>query len=334
MDNEYRVMLSGINITDWVITKPSIIYSKNRMGELSEIPNADILVDNKRHVFTPLHANSIIQDVREREVLIYENSLLIYKGYLRNSLNSTDDTTALLQCTASINKVIGATFIPISNPSLLTFAEISAYIYGLYNIEIDGYSYERSREKQEDLGLFGILNHTLDHLQKVMEIQQWLANAGICKHYFVSDKAYMEFVDPFETVYSMYTFTDDHIISIDNYNPIEKTEYDAYTVNTVVGTARKEGLVEISPLEATTINPVAMINIGGGYLWGDYQIELSKKRQDEITVRLVKTKEAFWLGLNSVFTIQSETEGIEANFILTSIDKSNDIYVVVTGESV
>ena len=334
MSLDYQVILSGLDITDWVIEKPNIVYQKNQLGELSEIPNADIIVDNSTHLFTPYHSQSIIQDVRERSIVIYEDTMLIFEGYLRHSLINTTDTTAMLQCTARINQIIGSIMTPAIDDTIQSFSEISEYIYTLYNIEIDKTSYYRSHKKQQELGLLGWINHNVDHSSSVMEIQQLLANAGFSRHYFISNKAYMEFIDPFEDTISFHTFTDDDIISIENYQPLEKVPYDGYLVQTAAGKAEKIGLNMAPSLDCGLTSPVIMATPAGGLYWGDYNLELSNKTQSEITLRLVKDTEAFWLGMTSVFTIQSTTEGIEETFLVTSIDKSNDIFVIVRGETV
>lgn len=330
---EYRVELANIDISRWVINKPGVVYTKNRLGELAEIPNAEILVDNGYHVFTPFHAQSIIQDERERTLEIYEDDLLIYEGLLRHSRINTQDKTATLQTTARINRIVGNIMTPVNDLTIQSFAEISEYLYTLYNIEIDNVSYYRTQKKQQDLGLLGWINHTYEHGSSVMEIQQFLANAGFSKHYFIGNKAYMEFVDPFETVYPIYTFTDDDIITIDNYTPLEKVPYDGYVVNTAAGSATKIGLNMAPNLDCDPSRPIIMATPSGGYYWGDYQIELAAKLQNEITLRLVKSKYAYWLGMQTTFEIDSTSEGINETFIVTSIDKSDDIAVVVTGET-
>ena len=331
---DYQVYLSGNEVTDWVIEKPNIVYFKNRLGELSEIPNADILVDNSNFLFTPFHEQSLIQDERERDVLIYEEDLLIYEGKLRHSLINTSDRTATLQSTALINEIIGNRLTPVSNLTVQTFSEISEYIYTLYNIEIDKPSYYRTKEKQEDLGLLGWINHTVEHGSSVMEVQQLLADSGFSRHYFIGNKAYMDFVDPFEDTTTYFTFTDDYILEIDNYQLIEKMVYDGYSVLTAAGRALEIGDSMAPDLDCSIANPIVMATPAGGHAWGTYQIELSKKRHYEISLQLVKDQYSYWLGLQTVFAIDSEYQGIQETFRVTSIDKNNDIFIVVTGESV
>ena len=333
MTNNYTFIISGLDITDWIREKPNLVYRRSNVGELIELPNVNLIGDNTKNVWAPGHENSIFtEDYIGESVKIYESDILIYEGQVRNVTISNAGRIATVSSTAKINEILNAQQ-PAYISTIKTFAEHSEDIYKQYGIEIDTISYNRSKELQEDNLLQCRVNIAISHNQSLMQIQQWLAQAGLCRHYFIGNIAYMDFFDPNETRYSMHTFTDSDIFDIQNYQLLEKQVYSGYEVITSTGTASKSGLYMVPTLDGNTDKPFIIVTPETGYNWGDLQVEISELEQFNLTVNLCKSKYTEWLQLTSVITIQSDRYGINKEFEIISMNPSSDLGVSIEGVS-
>lgn len=335
MSNRYLITVSGLDMTNWIRENPVLPISKSGLGELTEIPNLTLIGDNTNHVWTPLHQNSIF-DVgwRGSEIKVFKDNILSYEGEVRNSILSNDGRIANIQTTAKINRILNAQMPPYFE-DLKTFAEHSQDIYEKqFGIEIDPVSYTRSREKQEDLAMQVRANIHVDAKQSILQVQQFLADAGMCRHYFISNIAYMDFVDPETERISLHEFSDNDILEISNYQLIEQDIHDGYEVITAAGTARKAGLNKVPIIDMQSDKSFVMASVAGGYNWGDRQILLSERQRYTITVFLAAGNYSSWLNLDSVITINSELFGFKKDFEIVSIDDSNLLGIIIIGESI
>lgn len=331
----YQFLILGLDVTDWVKEIPSLPISRGEIGSLVELPNIDIIVDNSKQVFTPLNPNSIfITDWRGGEVIVKRDGSPIYIGELRNVVLQNAGLSATIQSTAKINRILNAN-LPTYQSAQKTFAELSKDIYeNQFNIETDPISYGRSQAKQESLQLQARVNITSYSESTLISIQEYLAKAGICWHYFINQVAYMDFSDPNEVFIPVFTFTDNDIIDIQNYSLQEDNTYDGYEVITEAGSAKKVGVNMIPTLDATSGKGVVMSTIESGLNWGDTQLLLSNRETYSVQVHLAKRNETGWLKLGSAFVLDSTVFGINKTFQVLGIDDSSQLGPIVTGESV
>lgn len=328
----YEVYVSGLDMTDWIREEPILINRKGGIGELIEIQSLSLIGDNTKNIWSPGHPNSILDDAFVGDsVTIYKDSELIFEGEIRNISISNTGRDANIALTSKINTILN-TYLPYFISEIKTLAEISQDIYTQFGIATDTASYTRAKEKQEDLLLQCVANVRATTNMTVLSAQQWLANAGLCRHYFIGNTAYMEFVDPDETVTLLTTFTDEDILNVSDYTFLEINNYNGYEVITATGTESLSGSNNAPILDANSDKPFVFTTPGSGYNWGDNYIALTSRNQFKITFQLTESNNyANWLTLNSLIGIQSDNFGINKNVEIISIDDSPLLGPIVEG---
>jgi hypothetical protein len=189
----YTVYISNLDFTDYILEKPVLALRKNDVGNLIEIPNVDLVLDNSEDLFTPEHPNCIFTGAwDDRVVTLYEDSLRLYSGYVREFTVTERGQQANLTLTATINRKVGAAMLP-TYADQSTPAEHSRAVYQQFGIETDLRTYEYAIARQIEMELVCRICHTLEHNQTLMEFQQFLANLRICPHYFYDNHTYIPF---------------------------------------------------------------------------------------------------------------------------------------------
>lgn len=329
----YLIKIGGIDVTNWIREIPSINYGRGGIGQLVEIPQITLIGDNTKGVFVPGGNNSILaDDFNGDPVVIYKDDELIYEGELIDCDVSNYGRVCNLTVSAKVNKVLQPIVPGFTSPQK-TFAELSQDLYTLFGVQCDRVSYGLAKTRQETYALQAIANIPIDSNSNLMTIQQFLANAGFCRHYFVGSVAYMDFEDIDPTPSPIYVFEDQHIIDISNYQTIQGEPWDGYQVNTLVGLADKVGTNPVPSLDVGIGNQFMVATLEMGYNWGDLMEQYSAKRRYSITIHLANGSYTSWLTLYSHFQVQSNLFGINKVFKVLSIDESSKLGMVITGES-
>lgn len=332
--NTYRIEIGGIDVTDWIVEKPVLPFLKGGVGEVIQIPNISLIGDNTDKIFSPLHPYSIFQtDWVGMKVEIFENDLMIYDGEVRNSVISDAGRDCVIETTAKVNRELSKGM-PIYIGDIKTFSEHSQDIYEDFGIEVDPVSYAKTKELQEDYLLQCRVNIGVQQKMSLLQSQQWLTNVGICRHWFQGNTAYMEMYDPNQTRYPLYTFTDSDVLDIMEYNAVEKTLYNGYTVVCANGIlAQKAGDSKVPTIDADSDKAFIFSTPETGYNFGDKMIEVSEVDKYRLVVQFTKSSYAEWLSMNTVFTFQSDRYGFTKVFEVVGLDKSSNISIKVTGET-
>lgn len=329
----YNITIAGIGVTEFIKEQPRLPRQKGAIGQLIEIPSVTLLADNTKGVFTPGGDNSIFpSSFRGDPIIITKDGDTIYEGEIRNVMPQNAGMVANIECTAKINRILQAS-LPGFISDQKTFAELSREIYALYGVETDDYSYERSRVCQEDLLLQARANVRLDSQLSVLSAQQWLANVGLCRHYFIGNIAYMDFVDTNQVSTPMGTFTDSDILEIRSYGLIDEDPYDGYEVITAGGTASKAGLNIPGTLDAGVDKDFVIASPETGYNWGDAMIALTNHERYRIEVWLTKGVSQS-LDLGTHFAVNSVVTGIVREFEVVGVEESSLIGPIIIGESI
>lgn len=329
----YTVTITGIDVSRWIRDIPAIPRNKGSLGTLADIPGLTLVGDNTKQVWNPEHPNSVLDaNWRGEPVVVTINGDRVYEGEMRNVILSEEGRVATIELTSRINRILSTNF-PFYYADLLTFAEISASIYASFGINWDSTSYARAKVQQQYYGLQARTSINPGAQLSLLTCQQFLANAGFCRHYFVKNVAYMDFIDPYTARTSMGTIVDDDILDISDYSLIEQDDYNGYQVQTATGLAIVNGSTMAPTLELGADKPFIMPTPAGGHEWGKLMIAYSEGNKYSITTHLAKGQITSWLDLDSIITINSAKFGINKQFEVISIDDSNRLGPIVTGES-
>jgi len=334
MSTRYQFTYAGIDVTEWVRSFPGLQLRKSELGQLIQLPDISIEMDNTKQIWTPGHPNTILDELWQGEpILIHQDDILIYEGEINNVAISLQGRVATVSVGAKVNRVLG-TQIFFFESTQKTFAEISEALYLQFGVTTDATSYQIVREKQEDLLFQSTANINLNTNYSLLQAQQWLMDAGMCRHYFIGNTAYIKMLDPNETNLSLHTFVDSEILDVMDYTLIDRQHYDGYEVITAIGTARVVGVNPAPQLDAGVQNPFTISTLGFGFNWGDNQIDWSTGDKYRIQIHLAAGDFSSWINLETYFRIESERMGINRTFETISIDESSLLGPIIEAESV
>jgi len=326
-----QVFISGLDLTKYILSLDSIQTAKTDLGELVEIPNVGMTGDNTKNIFTPGSPNTIFQSGWMGEpVKVYRDDLLIYSGELRNVDFQSNGRRAKIETTSRVNKILNAAIGSYYHDTA-SIAEISENIYLQYNIPTDNASYERAKILQTQWGLQVEARITPSMAMTVMQAQQWLANAGICRHYFINDTAHMDIIDPNEVLGYAVEFDDSDIIELSSYSLSEVQPYDGYEVISAAGSFSEPGLNQAPTLDANTDKAFILNNPSGAIKYGELQMEISGLENYRITFSAKRSSKVEWLSMTSTFRVKTDRLGIDKVFKVLSIDKSSNLSATITG---
>lgn len=328
----YTTKIAGIDVTSYITDKPNLSVKKNDVGELVEVPNITLIAFNERNIFTVGNTQSIFEsDSQGESVEILEGNETVYSGEVRQC-TPAQNKMVNIETTAKINQILNLTM-PSYIAAQKTFSEHSWDIYGQFGISVDSHSYLRAKEFQEDNILQCRVNIPVTSVESLLSIQQFLANAGLCRHYFIGDTAYMEVGEPISGPSPMHTFGDSEILEITGYSLIESPHYDGYNVLTDAGTAYLYG-DEIATLDCGSDKNFVMPTSEAGINWGEAMIRITGTKRHSISITLAVSKYTQWMSSQSIFRVESDYMGIYENFEVVGLDYSSNLGITISGESV
>lgn len=329
----YEFFIDGIDLAEYLIEYPQTPNIKTNIGELVELQNLSFRLKNLDNSWTPDDPNFLLHpEGKEEPVIFKKDGIIIYTGLTRNAALSDRGRVATLNTTSKLNQILNAA-LPETILDQLTLSEISKELYLHYGVETDDRSYNRSKRKQELHAIQATTNVNLNQKTTMLQAQQFLANVGLCYHYFVNEVAYMEYYD-IDTPVNPPTFTDDDILDLENYERIERPNYTGYSVNTAAGLAYEAGS-NMAPVIEADQNQCFIINtLGAGFNIGDALIALSNRDQWKIKLRLTHSQWSESLDLTSFFKIQSTVTGIDQTFYCVFLDQGQPLEIIVEGLTV
>lgn len=329
----YIINYRGYDITEYCLPISGLENRKGSYGDLVYYPNLTVVVDNTKEIFTQNHPNAIISsNWLGDQVEIFKDGELLFDGRLRNINLTKVGNQAELQLTSAIDEVLNANLITYES-GLKTLAELSEDLYLAYGIEIDYVSYETARIWQNIFGIKAKLAYVPPSSMTLIQAQQWLADTGLCRHYFIGNKAYMQFINQSETKPVTYVFTDNDIIDI-QLTKMEKEYYDSYVVNTLQGQALGAGSKAMPAIDGGSgsafIFPYLITGVNIGTLLLNYvQSDISK-----VTVSLIRNDASNYITLNTYISLQGNKLGQTYDLEILSIDKSDDSSVTLECETI
>lgn len=343
MNKTVRITISGNDCTDYIHTIPQLPQRKSEVGQLLEIPLLYLTCDNTEHLWTPGHSNSILDHTWFGEPIhLYREDELLFEGELSNIQWSNFGQTAELEVSAKINRLLTIQVMSFQ-ASTKTFAELSQEIYQQFGIPTDQASYAMSQQHQETYAfqaraqLFFGMNGTRgmqSSQQTLLQVQQFLANAGLCRHYFLGNTAYMEFESPNPPAYPVYVFTDKELLQCNDFHLLQQEPWDGYEVHTAMGTASKLGTHMPPVLNVDADQPFCVDSLEMGYNWGDIMLEYAQHERYFLSALLADDSPAAWLTLQSIIQIEFERTGIHGLFQLVGLDDSPTLGTLIYAESI
>ena len=330
----YTITLAGIDVTEWVREQPTFENRKSEIGGFLELQNVDLMMDNTSDLFVPGGTRSIVDaDFVGDPVLILDNLLIVYEGEVKAVTISDNGRTAQIYTTNRLNRKVNAALATYTD-ELYTFAELSERLYGFIGVEVDNASYTRAKTKQTALLMQGRIQVTPQSQTTVQQLQYQLASIGMCRHYFVDNKAYMEYYDVDDVRTIAHTFTDEDLIDVQTLESIERDVYDGYDVVTQSGTASKLGTFPLPSINADSTQTIMIPTIETGINIGEQWIKTSAKERTRITASLNTSTAAKALSFQSAFRITSDVMGFLRDYEITAYDGSGQIRILIEGESI
>jgi len=332
----YRIVIHGIDVTSDIKGDiPSIVVRKGEIGAITDIGNIELLGDNSKDIWIVGGIYSFLGETAQgKPVKIYDWNQLIYEGKIREINISNAGRDASIVCYTKVSETIEK-IIPGYFDDQYTLAELSQRLYETFGVTVDAVSYSNAKSKQLAMGLQARINILPNSNTSLASAQEWLAKVGFCRHYFVSNVAHLDFVDPTETHNPFTTLTNEDIIDISEFREIEKNVYNGYLVQTATGNAYQAGTNMVPSLNCDETQSFVFPGIGQGIAYGDRAILMSERSLHSLTI-IVKKSSAQWMTLESTFKMESLTNryGIEKTFEVLSIDNSSLISTVIQAVSV
>ena len=336
--NNRTVLISGYDMTKFIVNIPSITQEKSDYGQLAISESITLTGDNSTGIWyvDNMYSFFFSKDVSTMDIKIYNRDILEYDGTI-NTIN-TNRQTAEITCKTDLYKAMNTRAYYISEND--TPAQICKDILEYYGYTCDSASFQKSIDVHAYYGVYCIVQYAygLESSITLLDLLQSLADIGIARLYIVNGVFYYEAYDYADVPDVSIYIEDKHIatdVETSNYenNRIDKysiTYYNGANDETVTGGTGSE-TSSTKNLDYGINNPIRITSLASAVYIGERYLELSRKNKNSVSIGIFK-EIASPLSLKSTIAITNQNMGwIDRQIEILSIDNSNTLYTAITG---
>lgn len=329
--NIRKVFIGGYDVSDFIISIPELIESKNDIGQLSITENIVIVEDNSSGIWYLDNYKSFLynKDITTLKCVIYNDDNIEFEGLLLSV--DTNKSTSNITIKSKMYDLLNQNTVFISDVD--TPAVVTMDILDFYGFDIDMSSFQKSHTIHTAYSLecqviclpSNYANITL------IDVLQNLANIGVASLYFSNNKFYYKAYDPAleEPDTSVFVSKED-IAQNFNITNVVVERIDNYTIkwanqepNNLVFGGDFSSYKSLQNMDYGLDNYIHIKNSVGCTYIGNSYVALSKLKKYSIDLVLYKEVGAV-LNIGSIVSISESSIGwVDKKFEVFSINKSH-----------
>jgi len=327
-----QVLLNGTDITQWVISLPTLPNAKPDWGQIPSLPLLSIVVRSDCFEFHNTHPVSFIYQKRldTLSLIVKQFDRVMWSGFLQDVTSDFKNKRATLIGEASIQQKLNLT--GRIDTELFTPAIVARNLLVLHNIAVDEAAFSAADAILDDIPCRVQLNPSvLEWTGTVADILKLLASAGIGRFYLnqVGEIGFDTYVVNSDPLQALEIF-DDRIMQWPKISDESMEVMTGYDVKYVHGTETQAGDDSISTMDFGAESTVQVVTSAAAAYIGSQWVELSKRIYNRVDIAILK--ELGWLIiLGSFLRLNSTLLGIDRSMEVIGIDDGDPRWVKITG---